>query len=1170
MTSDKELSPFRYAYRSLTHRWRVNLAILLGAIVGTAVLTGALLVGDSVKYSLRRLTLERLGRIDSLLFAEHFFSPEIAQKRDVDANGMNGVSSVQPLILLPQTTVETQGTERQRAGNVALLGAWSEFWKLSSDASFPSPPQPEGREIVINQSLAEDLQAEVGTRLIVRLPDASRVPSESPLGEKVDRVSSLAELEVIAIVPSSGLGRFSLRPSQASPRVAWVDPLAIQERLDQPGRVNALIVATNEANRALGDAPLEALQSRLQLDLDDAGLTLKSVSLTYQAQANEESKEVFRYFSLSTDTMMFAPAAERAIDAALAGVTHQSVTTYLANAIRLTQDGDERPPISYSTVTALDAESPITPLVDTDGNPIGPLGDDEIVLNSWAAEDRSAKLGDRVEVSYFAPETTHGETDERTVELTLKAIVPITTPDTPYESGEPAGFRTAPTRANDPDLTPAVPGITDQESIGDWDPPFPFDYDRIRDPEDEDYWDFYRTTPKAFVNRTTGEKLWGSRFGKTTSYRIESDSTEESELRARISDAIQADLGAFGFQWLRLKRDGLRASQGTTPFNALFLGFSFFIIAAALMLVALLTRLGLEQRTKEAGLLMASGLNSARVRRLFLYEATVLALLGAVLGVLLGIAYAALMLIGLKTWWLAAIVSPFIELSISPLSLVAGAVLGLLATYVTLGWTIRQFTRLSPHQLLTGNVTKPSGHGRSKQRRWIVRLFWAGALISVLAAAFLSGEAQAGAFFGCGACVLIALLMQVANHLAHPPATDSSSFSRGALVTRNIARNPSRSVLTLGLMATACFLIVAISAFRLAPTEQGTGGFNLIAESDIAIFEDLNDPAVRQDLLANDAETLEGSQIFGFRVKDGDDASCRNLYKSQRPRVLGVTSDFVKHFDGSERRGFRWGALLDPSNAETLNPWQLLNRPIAEGHVPVVIDKNTAMYSLHLFGGPGERFEVEYETGVVKFEVVALLTNSILQGSLLTSEQHMIDVFPSASGYRFFCIDAPEEQADKVVQTLENVFADQGFLTFDSAQQLADLMAVQNTYLSTFQSLGGLGLLLGTLGLVAVQLRSVFERRRELSLMRATGFRRRQIASLVLREHASLLVIGVGIGVLAALFAVLPQSLTTEVHPPWRTLVTVILAILVVGLMTGWLALRPVMKLPLVASLRDE
>ena len=77
MTIAKSFSHRQYAQKSLLHYWRVNLAVMLGIITGTAVLTGALIVGDSVRGSLQRLTIERLGRINEILIADHFFSEQL-------------------------------------------------------------------------------------------------------------------------------------------------------------------------------------------------------------------------------------------------------------------------------------------------------------------------------------------------------------------------------------------------------------------------------------------------------------------------------------------------------------------------------------------------------------------------------------------------------------------------------------------------------------------------------------------------------------------------------------------------------------------------------------------------------------------------------------------------------------------------------------------------------------------------------------------------------------------------------------------------------------------------------------------------------------------------------------------------------------------------------------
>src|SRR5438477_7045327 len=72
------MSAFRLIVVSLVHHRRMNFAVALGVLAGTAVLTGALLVGDSVRGSLRHLTLDRLGRVDEALVANRFFSADLA------------------------------------------------------------------------------------------------------------------------------------------------------------------------------------------------------------------------------------------------------------------------------------------------------------------------------------------------------------------------------------------------------------------------------------------------------------------------------------------------------------------------------------------------------------------------------------------------------------------------------------------------------------------------------------------------------------------------------------------------------------------------------------------------------------------------------------------------------------------------------------------------------------------------------------------------------------------------------------------------------------------------------------------------------------------------------------------------------------------------------------
>ena len=116
----------------------------------------------------------------------------------------------------------------------------------------------------------------------------------------------------------------------------------------------------------------------------------------------------------------------------------------------------------------------------------------------------------------------------------------------------------------------------------------------------------------------------------------------------------------------------------------------------------------------------------------------------------------------------------------------------------------------------------------------------------------------------------------------------------------------------------------------------------------------------------------------------------------------------------------------------------------------------------------------------------------------------------------------PESDAPALATLLEERLSDLGVDVVETRARLAAYHRVENTYLSTFQALGGLGLLVGTLGLAAVLARNVLERRRELGLLRAVGFTPGHLRTLVLSE--SLLLVGTGLvlGSTTALVAVLP------------------------------------------------
>ena len=707
------MSLWKLAFTSLRHFWRTNLALLAGIAVGTAVLTGALIVGDSIRGSLRALTIERLGKIDEILIGEQFFRRElvdelqqnVAQAQTNEGSPTDDYSLIQPAILINQATVEKDNSESiSRSQGVTVIGCTSKFWELETSGN-RTPKIPGEGQIVISQSLADELNTNIGERLLLRVGKPTTLAADSPLARKSDIVKTIVDLELVDIVPSRGLGRFSLQASQQVPANAFVDLATLQEGLDQEGRINAILVAGSDAGEAANDEVFQTLHNALSPRMEDLGLKVKRVSLDYEKDGQQET--VFTYDTLTNDRMLFDPEHDTLIAEKLASWNMQPVFTYLATRIQRVDATSKPvgPMVPYSMITGIDSVEELGPLQDANQQLLT-IGADQIVLNAWTAANMEATVGEKIRVTWFDPETTHGEVVERSRDFELIAIADMSEPWQPFNRGRPARYDVPPTLVNDPDLTAEVKGITDADSINKWDAPFPMDATLLRS-EDDDYWERYRTTPKAFVSLATGKRLWRSRFGTTTGYRIPVAGTTIDQRRSEISRVLSSDFESFGMYWIRAKRDGLAASKGTTPFDALFLGFSQFIIAAALMLVALLLRLGIEQRATQLGVLGAMGFSPARTFRLLLAENVALVVLGSLAGVLLGVLWAWFMLSGLRTWWLEAVVTPFMRLELSPVTLLIGLLLGIIVSLATIAFTLRRLRKMSLSQLMAGKTESP-------------------------------------------------------------------------------------------------------------------------------------------------------------------------------------------------------------------------------------------------------------------------------------------------------------------------------------------------------------------------------------------------------------------------------------------------------------------------------
>jgi putative ABC transport system permease protein len=384
---------------------------------------------------------------------------------------------------------------------------------------------------------------------------------------------------------------------------------------------------------------------------------------------------------------------------------------------------------------------------------------------------------------------------------------------------------------------------------------------------------------------------------------------------------------------------------------------------------------------------------------------------------------------------------------------------------------------------------------------------------------------------------------------------------------RTASYRPARSVLSIAVIAAATFILISVEAFRrgdrLADTgpRSGVGGYDLIVET---LLPTVRDPNTREGREALNLFDLDESVAFEpMRVLPGDDASCLNLYQPRSPRIVAASESFLR-----EGR-FAFQGALATTDAERANPWLLLERVEPDGAIPVIADANSMTYVLHK--KLGEEIVLPRGDRQIRLRLVAALRDSIFQGELLMAAQPFANLFPEQQGYQLLLVRAGNEPADRLEAALENGMADLGARVTGTAERLAQFHRVENTYLSTFQTLGGLGLLLGTFGLATVLLRNVLERKRELALLGAVGFRRAHLMTMVVAENVLLLAAGLAAGALSAALAIAPAVVERGGRLPFtRGSALLMVAVFATGLLSSVFAMRAATRLPLLASLRSE
>ncbi len=1118
------LSYFRMALRSVRFYWRTQISVFLGTAVAAAVLVGGLLVGDCVTYSLRRLALMRLGDTQAAMQLQgRFFDAGLAARLEDKAN-----APVVPVLVLRGVVIaDTPDGESVQVNQVQVVGVNSDFWRLAPGASYTI----DANTAAVNPKLATQLGVAEGAEISVRIGKPSLMPNDAPLASRKDAAATRRSTFTIrSVIPDGQWGRFSLQANQMAPHNLFVDIGWLQEAAGVKDRANVLLVGGAMDEGRSEDALAGALREAWQLE--DVGISLRRRGATVQ---------------LESDRVFLDPAVSRAgLSAGLSvGTDAVGVLAYLVNSV---SKGDKETPYSFAVAVGASHDASLG-LV-----PPG-MGAGEVILNQWLADQLSARQGDMVTVSYYALKSGGGYL-ERERQFTVCRVASM-------EEFE-----------HERVLMPEFPGLTDVNQCRDWDVGMPMEETALSDAANQAYWEAYGPTPKLIVALAAGREMWGNRFGDLSSVRYRVGVEDEPALRQALRRTI--DPAAAGLHLRPVREQALKAVDQAMSFGELFISMSCFLIAAAMMLTGMLFVFGIQQRAAEVGLLLGVGYRPSGVRRLFLWEGGVLALAGSAVGGVLGVAYTRALLWGLARYWKGAIAGAAIRFHAEPTSLVAGTAGSLLCALLAMYVAMRRQTRRPACELLVGDpgLDQPvKADNRSRLRTVTTMLVTLIAAAAAVVVGLVGGqEDKVYVFFGAGFLLLLAGLAFSRLMLQRFERGSACRLSLVAMGMRNASRRGGRSLTTVALLACGCFIVVAVSAMQqdLAASADergsGTGGFALFGETTLPVPDALETAEGRSRFGLEREQRLADVRIVSMKVRDGDDASCFNLNRAQAPRLLGV--------DAEEFR--LRGAFMTKAGKDDL-PWALLESELPDGVIPGLAgDANTAMWNLQKKVGPEKGDEIVYadERGKpfrVKLVGALPLPLSVLQGTVLISRADFEEKYPSEAGFRMFLVDVPDgAEATSVQQALSRRLERVGLDVVTTLERLLDFHGVEATYLSMFLVLGGLGVVLGTLGLGIVVMRNMLERRSELAILRCVGFSRANVIWLVLVEHGLLLLLGLGCGAVSALVAIAPSLATPGMHVPLNLIAALLVGILLVGVVSTIVAVVVALRGELIPALRQE
>jgi putative ABC transport system permease protein len=956
--------------------------------------------------------------------------------------------------------------------------------------------------VAINEKLAVHLGIKSGDDIIITFNELSPVPPSLPFAPSKTNSSSRV-LKVGKILKPDEEGNFSLGISQIIPKNLFINLSDIFDVDLKPIIVNRLLIGNSM--KMTWNILNESLKRTLAPE--DIGLSLRRSEKTGNIELI--SDRIFIDKELVDRISTVIPSAS-------------PIITYLANSI---SNGKKSTP--YSFVSALPASLYALPSKK-----------DNIIINRWLAKDLEVSVNDTLILKWFSP-ASNLKLEEKSDKFIIDRIVDI---DSIW---------------SDASLMPDFPGISGRKTCSGWDVGEKLDMDLIRS-KDEDYWNSYKGTPKAFILYEKGKELWGNNFGPATAIRFHGI-TDEKGIRSGLSGSFIPDRS--GFSITEPRNEALKAAGESVDFSTLFLSLGIFMIASCIILLSLAVSLFFNSRKSEINTLFSLGFTNSWIGRLFLFETGVIALIGTVPGVFTGLLFNTLIIHALNSVWSGAVQTDTLSGYFSILPMIYGLLITVIISLVLL--------KVKTGHFLKSLVLRESGNynGHSQRRNFSFFLLSFLSALGFLIMSFLvTGNAVLFSFSG-GILMFISLIL-LTRQIIIGKSKDIENDQGNPIHLSKLyyAFNPSHAITPVIFIAAGIFAIFIAGANRMEISEKmlltsgGTGGYILWGESAVPMNKDLNLPASRKEF-GLDEDSLDVITFVQAKLLSGNDASCLNLNHISLPPLLGLyPAEFIRK--GSFSFVTRMKEFADK------NPWHAIEKPSAGNTIYGIADQTVLEWGLKI--KPGDTLIVKAETGQpLNIIIAAGLKSSVFQGYVLIGEDNLNRFFPSVSGYSVFLADGKKESSEFYKTTLTDRFSMFGISIESSTERLASFFEVNNTYLSVFTILGALGMLTGVIGLGFILLRNYEERKREFALLMATGFSIKKIRRMIFKEQLFILFTGIFSGIISAVLATLP-SVRSGADVPWKLLLIVSVSIIMAGSAALMVAIKNIKGESIISALRKE